>query len=266
APAPLAPDEGPPPPPSGPQIAVDAHNRRGRAGPRIQDLSQHKTLVSEESEDWVITYMDMVTLLLTVFLVTTALLFLNQRPQENAPTTIEKSEPKAGTPLLPHMPRSDRPARRTEADMLLPTPPPDESRLRQGLDLARKIGALDVEVSERHVVLTIRDQILFPVGSADLSAPGKAMLKQLADVFALMPGQISVEGHTDNVPIATAKFPSNWELSSARAAAVVRALIEAGTAPDRLRATGYAETRPVAANADIAGRARNRRVAFSIEP
>jgi chemotaxis protein MotB len=74
-----------------------------------------------------------------------------------------------------------------------------------------------------------------------------------------------VEGHTDSNPISTQRFPSNWELSSARASSVVRLFIESGVAPDRLTAAGYADQRPIAENNTEAGRARNRRVAIMLE-
>jgi chemotaxis protein MotB len=74
-----------------------------------------------------------------------------------------------------------------------------------------------------------------------------------------------VEGHTDNIPISTPQFPSNWELSAARAASVVRLFIDTGMDPRRLTATGYADQRPVADNATGEGRQSNRRVAITIE-
>ena len=78
--------------------------------------------------------------------------------------------------------------------------------------------------------------------------------------FKAFDGQISVEGHTDNVPIATARFPSNWELSVGRAIAVVRQLERQGIAISRMRAVGYADTQPMESNATAEGRAANRRV------
>ncbi len=79
-----------------------------------------------------------------------------------------------------------------------------------------------------------------------------------------MPNRIQVEGHTDDIPISTAFYPSNWELSSARASSVVRLFSENGVAPERLVAIGYADNRPVVPNTDAASRARNRRVTVLI--
>ena len=93
----------------------------------------------------------------------------------------------------------------------------------------------------------------------------RTYLPDLATAFAEQPYNLSVEGHTDNVPIQTARFPSNWELSSARAAMVTRRLIELGVPADRIRAIGYGDTRPRADNGTPEGRARNRRVAFVLQ-
>ena len=90
------------------------------------------------------------------------------------------------------------------------------------------------------------------------------MLDKLVPLLARGGHTITVEGHTDNVPISTPQFPSNWELSAARASTVVRHLIARGIPADRLSAVGYADTRPLAANDTEAGRAKNRRVSIII--
>lgn len=114
--------------------------------------------------------------------------------------------------------------------------------------------------------LEVNDTILFESGSADLKPQGMPLLAKLADMLKRHPGQLSVEGHTDDTPIATKSYPSNWELSAARASTVARSLITYGIAADRLRATGYAETRPRSTNDSEAGRARNRRVTLVMYP
>jgi chemotaxis protein MotB len=121
---------------------------------------------------------------------------------------------------------------------------------------------IEVTVATGSVNLEISDNILFPVGSATLTDNGYAVLDELAGVLKDQPYVLSVEGHTDNKPIETELFPSNWELSSARAARVTRSLIQRGVAADRIRAIGYGDTRPRADNGDAGGRSRNRRVSF----
>ena len=106
--------------------------------------------------------------------------------------------------------------------------------------------------------------MLFDEGSPDLKATGAAVLERIAQLLDQNNYPVSVEGHTDNIPIHTAQFPSNWELSTFRATTVTRYFIDHGIAVDRLRAIGYADTHPIADNGTAAGRARNRRVSLVI--
>lgn len=108
--------------------------------------------------------------------------------------------------------------------------------------------------------LELETDILFPSGSATVSGSAVPVLENIAEILEPFPNPIRVEGHTDNVPIATAVFPSNWELSAARAANVVRLFQSAGVDPDRLAAIGMGEYRAVADNATAQGRNLNRRV------
>jgi chemotaxis protein MotB len=111
------------------------------------------------------------------------------------------------------------------------------------------------------VVRVLTDNLLFVSGSATLQPGADQLLAEVAQLLNLDPTHpITVEGHTDNQPIATAQFPSNWELSTARATNVVRFLIGRGVNRYRLGAVGYADLHPIASNAAAAGRAQNRRV------
>jgi chemotaxis protein MotB len=114
------------------------------------------------------------------------------------------------------------------------------------------------------VEVEIRTDILFPSGVATLSPSAEKILEQLAAVLAPFPNPIRVEGHTDNVPINTVAFPSNWELSAARAASVVHLFMKQGLAPQRLAVIGLGEYRPVQSNATPEGRNANRRVVLVI--
>jgi chemotaxis protein MotB len=111
------------------------------------------------------------------------------------------------------------------------------------------------------VVRVLTDNLLFASGSATLKSGADQLLDEVAQLLNLDPSHpITVEGHTDNQPIATAQFPSNWELSTTRATNVVRFLISRGVLASRLGAVGYADLHPIASNATAAGRAKNRRV------
>jgi len=124
-------------------------------------------------------------------------------------------------------------------------------------------GDVDVALSERGVSLRISDNLLFDLGSADLRPYAGPLLRKVAAILRLHPCTILVEGHTDNLPIHTGRFPSNWELSAARAAAVIRHLIEREEMnPGHFMVAGFSETRPVATNETGEGRGRNRRVEF----
>lgn len=110
------------------------------------------------------------------------------------------------------------------------------------------------------IELELNSELLFASGEARLSPKARPVLRKVSEIVRRMPNVINVEGHTDTVPISTAQFPSNWELSSARATSVVRELINEGIAPTRLSAVGYGEFHPIADNSSEAGRFQNRRV------
>lgn len=131
----------------------------------------------------------------------------------------------------------------------------------QGPDV-RDLGAgIDISYNERGIVISIfPDQILFDSGSARLKPKFKEILAALAPALIRLPNVIEVDGHTDNVPINTLTYPSNWELSAGRAGSAGRHLIGLGLPRDRLQVAGYADTRPVSSNDTVKGRARNRRV------
>jgi chemotaxis protein MotB len=122
-------------------------------------------------------------------------------------------------------------------------------------------GSVSMRVEARGLVVSIvSDRVLFDPGEAELRAEGHQIIDRLGPVLARMPNALSIEGHTDNVPIS-GRFPSNWELSSARASSVLHELTAASRlAPSRFTVIGYADQRPVAKNTTAAGRSANRRV------
>jgi len=117
--------------------------------------------------------------------------------------------------------------------------------------VTRKGGLLEVEIST---------DILFGSGVAELSPPALKVLEQLATAIKPWPNPVRVEGHTDDRPISSPLFRSNWELSAARAASVVRLFTAAGVSPSRLAVIGYGQFRPVDSNQTAAGRNANRRI------
>lgn len=127
-----------------------------------------------------------------------------------------------------------------------------------------KKGQMNVSQTGRGVELEINASALFNVGEAALQAEARQTLAAVAKQLAAEEFAIEVEGHTDNQPISTAQFPSNWELSSARASSVVRLFIEQGIVAKRLTAKGAADNRPVLSNDTPEGRTRNRRVTITV--
>ena len=124
-------------------------------------------------------------------------------------------------------------------------------------------AALGIQIDETNegVRFSFENQILFDFGKADINPAGHALLDQIARVLQQDPAAVRVEGHTDNVPIQTRRFPSNWELSVARAVNVVKYFAEVGHIdPRRLSAVGYGESRPLVTNDTPANRQKNRRV------
>jgi chemotaxis protein MotB len=128
-------------------------------------------------------------------------------------------------------------------------------------------GKLDITVRRGQIVLALGTDILFDTGKTEIKPEGRAALGEVADALKSVAGRrFQVAGHTDNLSIKTVQFPSNWELSTARAVEVVKLLVERGVKSDALSAAGYAEFDPAQSNAGDKGRSRNRRIEIVIVP
>ena len=128
-------------------------------------------------------------------------------------------------------------------------------------------GKLRVRIVRGRMVVELSENILFDSGRAEVKKEGLAALQEVATVLASIPDrEFQIAGHTDNVPIKSARFPSNWELSTARAVNVTRALSTMGVPATRLSAAGYADTQPVASNDTPEGRQQNRRIEIVLMP
>jgi len=119
---------------------------------------------------------------------------------------------------------------------------------------------VQTNIEERGLVVSINETLLFASGSANITDEALTILQKLSTILVKLPNYIKVEGHTDNVPIHTSQFPSNWELSAGRAINVVHVLISQNIPQDKLSAAGYGEYRPVVPNSSDANRSSNRRV------
>ena len=127
-------------------------------------------------------------------------------------------------------------------------------------------GQIDLTATPTGIELRLPDEVLFDSGSASMRDAGADLLSRVAVLLKRIDGDIQIAGHTDNVPIRTTRFPSNWELSASRAIEVVRLLRDLGVPETRLEAVGHGDNRPIASNRTPEGRAINRRVTVEISP
>jgi len=127
-------------------------------------------------------------------------------------------------------------------------------------------GRINVSQDEARIIIRVEEKGSFPSGSAEVTYEFEGLLLDMAEVLSDMPGKITIEGHTDDVPIRTSQFASNWNLSAARAAAVANVLLaRQQLSADRIRVAGMADTEPRAVNSSAANRARNRRVEIILD-
>jgi chemotaxis protein MotB len=236
-----------------------------------------------DGERWLLTYADMITLLMALFMVLFSISSVNVSKFQTLKETLQNAfTPKVlsgGGSILPDGGADKSP----QAAAVQPVPatvssaassPTTETdeflRLKHELDAyASRHGfsaSIETMVTARGLVIRLlTDKVLFDSGSAVIKSEADPLLAEIAGLVDVDPSHpISVEGNTDNVPIATSRYPSNWELSTARAVAVVRFMTAGGVAPSRLEASGVAGHRPIAPNTTEAGRSRNRRVEIAL--
>lgn len=248
-----------------------------------------KTEEHENHERWLVSYADFITLLFAFFVVMYAISSVNEGKYKTLSSALIdafKNSPTSVSALTPGLRPSDKPLPEDlnilpqPVPVPVPVPEPIESGDPEQEGVMRGIASEILKVMEPlvkggHVQVTqspvgvsimINAGVLFGPAQAVFEGNSMEALKAVAHVLVKTPNSILVEGHTDNVMINSAVFPSNWELSSARACSVIRLFIDQGVAPERLRAVGYADQRPVASNNTTEGRSRNRRVTLLIEP
>lgn len=235
----------------------------------------------ENHERWLVSYADFITLLFAFFVVMYSLSSINEgkyRIMSDSISSAFRSIPGAsgaqGVGTSVNMsPSIAIPTKRlppnVKSDITLVAKRERLRNVAQELNkaLAPLVDQGKVKVTEGALGITvdIDASVLFASGDARLDLGAVRALVAVAQILVPTDFPIIVEGHTDNTPINTAQFPSNWELSGMRASSVVRLFIETGVDGRRLSATGYADQRPLADNASAEGRQRNRRVAITIE-
>jgi chemotaxis protein MotB len=230
----------------------------------------------ENVERWMVSYADFITLLFAFFVVMYAISSVNEgKYRVLSESLVSAFRPGLGTPP-PAVPTQGGARAPEPVDPQRDTPEALRSAhtnsmrgvaddiLEAMAPLVRQ-GQVSIVESDRGVTVEINDSILFDAGLAVLGDEAAAAMRSVARVLAGSAFPIIIEGHTDNRPISTPQFPSNWELSAVRATTVLREFIAGGVAPGRLTAIGYGDQRPAAPNDSPIGRARNRRVTIQIE-
>jgi chemotaxis protein MotB len=234
----------------------------------------------ENHERWLVSYADFITLLFAFFVVMYSVSQLNEgkyrvlsdsllqafKPSTPPKGSITPDEPRSTmppiSPIAQLASRRDEAQRRARAERMRSL----AQQVMQALSPLVQGGQVRVTQSQRGIAVEINASLLFKSAQAALEPDSQKALIAVAQVLGASDNAIEIEGHTDRDPISTPQFPSNWELSGARASSVVRLFIDNGVAAPRLVAIGYADTRPVDSNDSMDGRSRNRRVTVLIRP
>ncbi|UTF60771.1 flagellar motor protein MotD [Gilvimarinus sp. DA14] len=220
-------------------------------------------------ERWLVSYADFITLLFAFFVVMYSISQVNESKYRVLSSTLEeafKPVPKSSRPIQMGTPSrsSALDIRTTEMSESRGNLPQLERQFRQEFADLIDNRLMQISSNEMWLQIELRDSILFASGSADVSGQAQEIFSTVADILLQTDNPVQIEGFTDNVPIQTAQYPSNWELSAARASAIVKWMALEGVEPSRLAAVGYGEFQPVASNQTEQGRAQNRRVAIMI--
>jgi len=238
-------------------------------------VSRKKKHEHVNHERWLVSYADFITLLFAFFVVLFASSQSDRKKQtavaeamQTAFTPLGSFEQHAKTPALDPAPANSVVTR--PAALAMPFPqagqltPEQEMKARVAKliqDAGKKLppGSLTTRMTPDGLAISLHEIGFFPSGSAAIRSEAIPVLTALAESIPDVP--LRVEGHTDNVPIHTSQYQSNWELSTARASAIARLLLEHGSMhPNHMAAAGYAEFHPIASNATEEGRSQNRRV------
>lgn len=225
-------------------------------------MPKPKQPAPENHERWLVSYADFVTLLFAFFVVMFAHSNMDkakiQQFAQQFQNYVERVPPApqrySGSP-----PAGVGPT--THEDLTMAEMKGSIEQIEEALQVEILEGKIELSLQARGLTMSLRESAFFAPGEAELQPESLRIMSKVAEALTRIPGQIRLEGHTDNVPIRTEKYPSNWQLSAARAITVLRMLsTRYGIDPDRLAAAGYGEFRPLAPNTTPQQRAKNRRV------
>lgn len=221
---------------------------------------------------WLVSYADFITLLFAFFVVMYSISSINEGKYKVLSDSMEGifSQPERAIKPIPvgderFKGQSDSDDGESGSGSVAQDPLASiAEQIRDQFDGLLGNGKLHVRANEMWLELELSSSLLFPSGDAIPHQDAFDIIEKISSILAPFDNPIQVEGFTDNLPISTVQYPTNWELSAARAASIVRMLVMDGVQPERLAAVGYGEFQPIADNADAAGRARNRRVVLVI--
>ena len=208
---------------------------------------------------WLISYADLVTLLLALFTTLYAASTIDAQKLGPLSSSIREALHTSPAAAVP----GAAPAVVAPVTVVAGEPQREDLQVRLAQDLAEALETDRIRMHRdaRGLILSLPEEAAFAVASSDMSGEARGMIDRIAAAVAPTPNAIRIEGHTDDVPIRTSKYQSNWELSTARASAVVEHLVTTGgLAPERLSAAGYGEFHPRVPNDSPANRAANRRI------
>ncbi len=225
-------------------------------------MSKRKHIKSEQEngESWLLPYSDLITLLLAIFIV---LFAVSQIDVQKAKSISEEFRESMMTQSHTEQINKERLKEITSGDVSVELQQLEDlkTRLDQMLEEENMSDFVSTYIDKRGLVITLSNAILFDSGSAIIKEKYENAMIGIAAIVNTIDNYIRIEGHTDNVPMNSDIYPSNWELSSARAISVVRLFIyQTGALPDKFLAVGYGEYRPIADNSTEEGRAKNRRI------
>ncbi len=218
-------------------------------------MKKKKTHTEHAGNDrWLLTYADLITLLLGLFVILYAMSNIDKKKYDKWVAAFEGVFGKSSVEMERGIGEKGMIDGLSEQIRI-------EKLLKQALKIDGQNSALSVSVDERGVTIHIQEELLFPSGEAQLKGSSFVMLDSLAKVVKKLPNDIRVEGHSDNIPIATASFPSNWHLSVSRAMNAGYYLIDRHNInPEKVSVVGYGEYKPILPNTSEKNRAANRRV------
>lgn len=223
-----------------------------------------KRVEKENSERWLLTYSDLITLLMVFFVVLYSASNVNQKKYEKLANSMSSAFT-GGSGIFEDGHDVDENSSNSEINPLVQNEEEKLQSIEGQVDVMIKELGLEDSVStsmeERGLVISFNNSIFFDSAKANIKEDMKSKLVSLSTILNKIDNYVRVEGHTDNIPIKNQYYNSNWQLSSIRASNVVEFLISQGNiSPDRLSAVGYGEYRPIDDNTSEDGRAKNRRV------